>query len=75
MEETFNWSKKKNTLKKALHANFWRCNDTLILLVLQKVKRKICYRKIIEESFPSLSVTKNRVIHVQKSKALYPPTQ
>lgn len=65
---------KKYTLKKALHANFWKCSDTLILLVLQKViRRKFVTGKLTkEESFPSLSVTQNRTIHVHKVKHFIP---
>lgn len=67
----------KYTLKKALHANFWKCGDTLILLFLKKVMRgKLVARKLKkEESFPSLSVTQNRAIHVHKVKHFIPQTQ
>lgn len=73
MEETFRLVKNTH-LRKASHANFWKCSDTLILLVLPKVIRgKFVTGKLTkEESFPSLSVTQNRTIHVHKVKHFIP---
>lgn len=52
-------------------------NVVTLLLVLQKVIRgKLVTRKLTkEESFPSLSVTENRAIHVHKVKHFIPQTQ